>query len=419
LKQRRRIPFALVIIAMRAGWSRDSPRALSLLLLLLLVAASTSSGGGSTSTSSTSTSQLAQPELLAADVDCPRATVAAAVDVWALRDAAAALEGAGKTAEAAGCRLRAVADYPGEGVAHFDAGRLWQERGQLEKASTAYERALALDPAFSHAANNLGAVYKQLGRYARAEQVLTEAIALDGQFAGLEYNLGMLLVKTHSERRALGHLQAAMQKAKPPEPPPRWHDDLAAVLEALHRIPEALEQSTIAVALEPTNARFARRLSRLRGDGGAVAEGGERSRLRADVAAVAELEASGEAGEAYEAYERLAAAHPDDDDLLYRLAWNRFQQKDYYPAHTHLSAALALAPTNRDYLTFMGVLMHETGNWDEAADYLNDAIAMSQSLHRSSDEQGAASAGPTGEGTEFENEEYEVRSRQRQQRFRR
>jgi tetratricopeptide (TPR) repeat protein len=277
-------------------------------------------------------------------------------------------------------------------VAHFDAGRLWQERGELERAAESYEQALRLDRAFSHAANNLGAVYKQLGRYQRGEQVLSAAIAADGQFAGLDYNLGMLLVKARSEQRAVAHLQSALRKAVSPEPPPRWHDDLAAVLEAVHRMPEALEHSAAAVALDPTTVNFARRLGRLRagGDGG----GGPAEQL----AAAAELEAAGQANAAYLAYQGLAAARPDDDDMLYRLAWNRFLEKDYYPAHTHLSAALVLDPSNRDYLTFMGVLLHETGNWEEAADYLNDALAISPA------------AAADGKDTKFENEEFEVRA---------
>eukprot|EP01043_Picozoa_sp_COSAG02_P025666 COSAG02_NODE_1450_length_12560_cov_3.240109_5_plen_384_part_00 len=328
---------------------------------------------------------------------CPRATVAAARDVWALRDASAGLEAAGKLVEADGCRALAVAEYGNEPVSHFDIGRLWQQRGQLEQATTAYEQALALDPAFAHAANNLGAVYKQLGRYAQAEEVLTKAIELDDQFAGLEYNLGMVLVKAHSEHRAAEHLQAALRKAKAPEPPPRWHDDLAAVLEALHRTPEALEQSSIAVALEPSNARFSQRLSRLRAD--STAKAGSGGSLREAIVAISELEASGNAAEAYAAYERLAVAHPNDDDLLYRMAWNRHQQQDYYPAHEHLSAALELAPTNRDYLTFMGVLLHETGNWEEAVDYLKKALAtvVDSDVRTDTEEQ------------TFENEEFEVR----------
>lgn len=333
---------------------------------------------------------------------CPRSTVAAAMDVWALRDAAAALDAAGKPVEADGCRALAVAEYGNEPVSHFDIGRLWQQRGQLEQATAAYEQALALDPAFVHAANNLGALYKQLGRYAQAEQLLTQAIELDGQFAGLEYNLGMVLVKAHREHRAVEHLQAALRKAKAPEPPPRWHDDLAAVLEALHRTPEALEQSTIALALEPSNTRFAKRLSRLRADSSTRAE--HAGSLREAIAAVGELEGNGKANEAYAAYDRLAVAHRNDDDLLYRMAWNRYQQQDYHLAHEHLSAALALASTNRDYLAFMGVLLHETGNWEEAVDYLKKALATCEEI----DDSDVRSH--TEEQANFENDEFEVRS---------
>ena len=284
-------------------------------------------------------------------------------------------------------------------VAAFDRGRTRQQRGALEEAGAAYEEALRLSPAFVHAANNLGALYKQLGEYALAERVLTDAIAADGAFAGLEYNLGMVLAKRDEPRRAAVHLQAALRKARAPEPPPRWHDDLAAVLEAVGRLSEAAEQSAQAVALDPGSAKFARRLARL--TGGADAEETAEGRFNGDVAAAADLEAAGDVDGAYAAYTQLSAARPDDDDLWYRLAWNRFTQKDYYPAHTHLAKALALAPAHRDYLAFMGALLHETGNWEEAAAYLEDALKAagdgSSARHREAQE-----------GHSYSNEEFEI-----------
>ena len=60
---------------------------------------------------------------------------------------------------------------------------------------------------------------------------------------------------------------------------------------------------------------------------------------------------------------------------------------------------MALAPSNRDYLIFMGVLLHETGNWEEAADYLSDALDLQREV---------SSTGTS--DTKFENEEFEVRS---------
>ena len=163
-----------------------------------------------------------------------------------------------------------------------------------------------------------------------------------------------------------------------------------------------MEQSAVAVALDPANTRFAKRLDRLRSDHDTRMESG--GSLREAIAAAGELEAVGKASEAYAAYERLASAHPTDDDILYRLAWNRYQQKDYYPAHEHLSAALALAPMNRDYLAFMGVLLHETGNWEEAVEYLKEALA---SFERDVDGDGRSRSN---EEARFENEEFEVRT---------
>ena len=295
------------------GWDEEAlvnPAAVGSRMPRLLLAACSVLAGCCSAPASSAVGELdVQPSA----ADCPAAT-ASAGSVWDLRDGAAALDADGKRGSAAGCLLLAVNRFGSEPVAHFDLGRQYQERGALEPAAASYEQAPQLDPAFSHAANNLGALCKQLGRYQRGEQVLRAAITVDGQFAGLEYNLGMLLVKARSEERAVAHLQNALRKAVPPEPPPRWHDDLAAVLEAVHRVPEALEHSASAVALDPTNANFVARLARLRAGG---AGGGG---LRAELAVAAELEAAGQAGAAYAAYEALAKQRPDDDDVLSRLA---------------------------------------------------------------------------------------------------
>jgi tetratricopeptide (TPR) repeat protein len=148
------------------------------------------------------------------------------------------------------CTLRAPALWAGESVAWFDAGRVRHTQGSLSEAAPMYEKAVELNPTF---VNNLGGVRKQLGRYREAREVLEAGIRVDPDFAGLQYNLGMVHAMESNAEMAVHHLGAAIKAARPPEPPPRWHDDLAAVLHAMGRIPEALRSSRTALALEPTN----------------------------------------------------------------------------------------------------------------------------------------------------------------------
>jgi tetratricopeptide (TPR) repeat protein len=64
---------------------------------------------------------------------------------------------------------------------------------------------------------------------------------------------------------------------------------------------------------------------------------------------VVALEASARLEAARDVLMRLSEQHPDNADVRYRLAWNRYSAKDYYPAHEAISAALQLAPAHEKY----------------------------------------------------------------------
>eukprot|EP01051_Picozoa_sp_SAG22_P001878 SAG22_NODE_77_length_22125_cov_46.140016_25_plen_181_part_00 len=176
----------------------------------------------------------------------------------------------------------------------------------------------------------------------------------------LEYNLGMLCAKLQKLKCGVAHLRKAIAKSKPPvEPVPRWHNDLAAVLEGAGRLAEALAASEAAVAADPAaekfRARRARLLRRLQESGGEDV-GVDRETLA--LVEAQKLEAAGLVDEAYDAYTELAEAAAEEEDgeagggeptaaaagsggaaaavggeLLYLMAWNRFRAEDYYAAH--------------------------------------------------------------------------------------
>lgn len=302
---------------------------------------------------------------------CPD-SVAAAKDVWTLREAAAALGG---TAEIAACQLLATNRYPEEFVVWFDAGQMYQSTGDMEQSKVSYERAIEIKPDFVHAMNNLGAVYKELGMNSKARKTLLRGIELDPGFAGLEYNLGMLCAKLQKLKCAMKHLQAAIKKSKPPEPMPRWHNDLAAVLEGSGRLAEALHAAEQAVSLEPGAAKFVARRDRVKASL-AANDGADPGvdTWRAALIEAQRQEAAGHVDDAYDSFQELADADPSNAEVHYMMAWNRFKAEDFFPAHTHLTEAIEISPENVDYIEFMGVLLHETGNWEEAIAYLERAV---------------------------------------------
>ena len=94
---------------------------------------------------------------------------------------AAALEAAGRPAEAVPLYRRLLADEPGSALLWTDLGNALAAAGEPAAAEEAYRRALALDPGRADAANNLAWLLYEAGeRLDEAEQLAREAVALGG-----------------------------------------------------------------------------------------------------------------------------------------------------------------------------------------------------------------------------------------------
>lgn len=76
-------------------------------------------------------------------------------------------------------------------IAHVNLGRIYEERGDLGRASDEYRAALALDPETPKANNNLGIVLMALGRPEEAEAAFKQEIRLHAWNAEAYYNLGV------------------------------------------------------------------------------------------------------------------------------------------------------------------------------------------------------------------------------------
>eukprot|EP01051_Picozoa_sp_SAG22_P001877 SAG22_NODE_77_length_22125_cov_46.140016_24_plen_203_part_00 len=73
---------------------------------------------------------------------------------------------------------------------------------------------------------------------------------------------------------------------------------------------------------------------------------------------------------------------------------------------SHLTEALEANPGNVDYVEFMGVLLHQTGNWEDAAEYLERAVATDRQRR------GTAGGGGSGGGGGGGGPEYDQQQRQ-------
>jgi tetratricopeptide (TPR) repeat protein len=94
---------------------------------------------------------------------------------------------------AAGCFRRAAACLPTFGGAWGNLGATLGELDRPAEALEAFERLLALDPSSAQAHNNFGVVTRELGRLPESEAAFRTVIALEPDLAFGYYNLGHTL----------------------------------------------------------------------------------------------------------------------------------------------------------------------------------------------------------------------------------
>lgn len=93
----------------------------------------------------------------------------------------------------------AIARAPEWAAAHFEHGKLWLRRDDMEQASAAFRRAADLLPRFAPAWANLGATLGELDRPEEAVQAFEQALAVDPESPQAVNNIGVV-------QRELGRL---------------------------------------------------------------------------------------------------------------------------------------------------------------------------------------------------------------------
>lgn len=95
-----------------------------------------------------------------------------------------------------------LAKYPGDFVAHFNLGSVFQAERKLNLATAEYQKALAAQPRSATAENSLGTVLEAEGEPAQAAAYYRQAILFRPDYADAHYNLGVCLL-------AQGEMEAA------------------------------------------------------------------------------------------------------------------------------------------------------------------------------------------------------------------
>lgn len=163
------------------------------------------------------------------------------------------LHGSGRLEEAAAHFEQAVRHDPNFAPAYKHLGYVLAETQRPRQACAAFERALHLQPTDPELHNNFGASLAVLHQYERARDHFARAFELrPDDFQALD-NLGLVYRKLEQTREARACFERALALR------PGYGsalNNLASVYRSLGQTARALEFSRLAVAAEPTLARF-------------------------------------------------------------------------------------------------------------------------------------------------------------------
>ena len=94
----------------------------------------------------------------------------------------------GKANEALILFNKAIGLKPSYPLAYYNRGKVYQDRGDLDKAISDYDKAIELDPGYALSYNNRGFAYQNKGDFQKAISDYSKAIELDPQLALAYYN---------------------------------------------------------------------------------------------------------------------------------------------------------------------------------------------------------------------------------------
>jgi Flp pilus assembly protein TadD len=277
---------------------------------------------------------------------------------------------------------RRIEKYPGDYVAHYNLGALYEAQGRHAEAIAHLRMAVRTRPGDAAAHNALGAALLASGDVENAIYELRAAIAARPDEPGAQYNLAHALVARGSTTEAIALLRQIVDRH------PRDYaarSDLGAALAMSGATDEGLEQLREAVRLKPDyfSARYS--LGRALAVAGhldaAAAELRESLRLSpADADAHTELGAVllalGRTAAALSEFQAAVRANPDQADAQQSLGRLLSLRGDLEGGIEHLRAAEQLRPSDPDVLNDLGGALARAGRFEEAQAYFERALRL-------------------------------------------
>ena len=109
---------------------------------------------------------------------------------------------------------QAIKIKPDYAEAHYNAGKVLQEKGELETAIDSYTKAIKIKPKWAQALSNIGNALREKGELGAAIVSLNEAIKIEPNFAEAHYNIGKALQEKGELETAIDSYTKAI-KIKP------------------------------------------------------------------------------------------------------------------------------------------------------------------------------------------------------------
>jgi len=297
----------------------------------------------------------------------------------------------GNDGEALAAYERALALEPANASALRGAAFVYTRTKADAKAAAVLEKYLKIEPRDAQAHADLGAAYFATGNQQGAELEFRQAMRIDPECASALLGESNLLLRLGEEGQAIDLLQRVVT-LQPNAFEPRFV--LGAAYNRQSRFKEAVEQLEAAARLGGDEPEIYYHLARAYGQLGRT---GDRQAALAKFATLTRLaksdtesrkeaqkyveEAKGlvQSGDLPAALDRMRKARdlrPQDDSILFRLASLDYDLGNYDEARDAMETAIAFAPTEWIYRLLLGLVEGRSGHLDIARKSLETAIRL-------------------------------------------
>lgn len=99
-------------------------------------------------------------------------------------------------------------------AAYVNAGTIYYNKRNFEKAEECYLNAIHIDPKYTLAYFDLANVYDEAGRRGTAIKMYEKALKIEPDYADCHYNLGIVYGNAGEQRKSLIHFQAYLKLDK-------------------------------------------------------------------------------------------------------------------------------------------------------------------------------------------------------------